>query len=211
MSPVPWRQRLLALALLGAVLASGYVLVERVWFGRYQYYQTHLEEMQDRLFRFGRAALERPALEAQAGRLREDQSVGAQLLPQASANLAATDLQQRLRAAVDQVGALLISTQVLPSLTEGEFQRVGVRGQVNAELTALPRLLHGLEASRPLLFVDNLQMAGQRRVVSRARQGMRRGLPEESQIETRVVIQFDLYGFMRTGSSASASGTGEGG
>lgn len=209
MNPVPWRQRLLAMALLIAVGASGYVLIEQVWLGKYAFYQSHLLDMRDRLLRFGRAALERPVLEAQAVRLREDQSVGAQLLPQASPNLAATDLQQRLRASVDRVGALLVSTQVLPTVAEGEFQRVGVRGQVNAELTALPRLLHGLEASRPLLFVDNVQMAGQRRAVARTRPGVRRGLPEDAQLETRVVVQFDLYGYMR--SLPGDAGLAEGG
>ncbi|HXH03627.1 MAG TPA: type II secretion system protein GspM [Candidatus Competibacteraceae bacterium] len=191
---VPPRQRLLALALLLAVLASGYVLVQRVLLAKYQLYEETLDELQARLVRYTALVEQRPQLEARIQALRQDQSVATQLLERTSPNLAATALQQHLKQAVESNGGSLLSTQILPAANEGGFTRIGLRAQINADVPTLQKLLHALESARPLLFVDNLQINAQR-LRERPRDPKNRDAKAVKEI-TRLVVTFDLAGYM---------------
>ena len=46
--------RLLALLLLLLLLMGGYTLFDRLWLGKYAFYQEHIEQLQDRLYRYSR-------------------------------------------------------------------------------------------------------------------------------------------------------------
>ncbi|HQC72119.1 MAG TPA: type II secretion system protein GspM, partial [Candidatus Competibacteraceae bacterium] len=111
-------QRLAALLLLLALLAL-LALGGRLWLGHYQFYQTHIEQLQDRLLRLQRMAALKPQLEQVIADLRADQSNAAQFLPGNAPPLAAAELQQRVKRTVEAAGGELLSAQVLPVAEEG--------------------------------------------------------------------------------------------
>jgi len=191
-------QRIVALLLLCAVLFGAYLLIDRVWLGKYRYYQNNIAEMQNRLQRFQAISAQREVLEAQLQRVRQDSSVDEFYLQKSSTMLAASDLQQRVKTAIESLGGALVSTQVLPVTTEGTFSRVAIRAQMTADTEILQRLVHDLEASRPLLFIDELQVRSQ---PIRRRDPNDRG---KTLVETRLTIQFELSGYIRRGDNDAA-------
>lgn len=182
--------RLAALGLLVLVLAAGYVLVERVWFNKYSFYQDNIQQLQDRLQRFSTMLATRDQLEAQIQRVRQDNSVDAYYLPATSATLAASELQQRVRVAVESNGGNLISTQVLPATEEENFTRVAIRVQMVGDTPTLQQVLHQLESGQPLLFIDDVQVRSQ---PVRQRDPNNRN---QVQIQIQLNIQFELSGYM---------------
>jgi general secretion pathway protein M len=64
------------------------------------------------------------------------------------------ELQARLRAIVTSNQSELLSAQVLPSRKIGDLASVGLRLQVRCSLESLQRILHSIETSQPLLFID---------------------------------------------------------
>ena len=191
-------QRIVALLLLCAVLFGTYLLVDRVWLGKYRFYQDTIAQMQDRLQRFQAISMQRETLETQLQHIRQDNSIEEFYLAKSSTMLAASDLQQQVKSAIESLGGALVSTQVLPVTTEGTFSRVAIRAQVTADTEILQRLLHDLEASRPLLFIDELQVRSQ---------PIRRRDPKDpgkTLVETRLTIQFELSGYIRRGNNDAA-------
>lgn len=206
--------RLLALGLLIIVAYIGYWLVGQVWWGKYTFYQDHVEQLQDRLQRYSAIVATRPQLEAALQRVRQDSSVERFYLTQTSPNLAATELQQQAKAIAESNGGRLASAQVLPVVDEGGFSRVAIRLQILVtEMDALQKILHTLESATPLLFIDNVQMRARqvrKRVAANVnrrdlrnqrdrRNRTRQRLPVVT--ETQLTMQFELAGYMRKSAS----------
>ena len=197
--------RLLALALLVALGCGAYWLIDRVWLGRYEYYQTNADQAVDRLERFTALAAARPALQQRLESASQDQSSARFYLADKAPNLAATELQQQVRELVERNGGRLASTQVLPVSNEAGFTRVAIRVQLLVtDMEVLQKTLHALESSRPLLFIDDLQMRArtvrQRVAVDRSRlrrdPRTRRVQRPPVKTETQLTAQFELAGFL---------------
>lgn len=185
--------RLAALTLLLMVLAAVYWLVDQIWVAKYEFYQTEIEKLQDRLQRLQAMSATRESLEAQIERVREDSSVDAYYLQQTSPTLAASQLQQQVKAVVEGNGGSLVSTQILPVTQEDGFPRVAIRVQMTGGTEILWKVLHTLESNRPLLFIDDLRVT--------ARTIRRRNPRDRSSIETELQLttQFELAGYLRRG------------
>jgi general secretion pathway protein M len=183
-------QRILAVALLLFTLLGLYWVIARPLLGKYEYYQGQVENLQERLQRYTRMLSTRRELEAQIAQIRQDSSVDSYFLKPQPSTLAATDLQQQMKAVVEENGGQLVSTQLLPAAQEGEFTRVGINVQMTADTPAMQRVLFALETSRPVLFVTNLQI--------RAR-AMRPARSQDSASDNSVqlTIQFELLGYLR--------------
>lgn len=182
--------RLAAFSLLVLVLVAGYMLIERVWLGKYAFYKDNIEQLQDRLQRFGNMLATRSELEAQLQQIRQDSAVDAYYLPQTSATLAASELQQQVRTAVEGNGGNLVSTQVLPATEEEAFTRVAIRVQMAGDTATLQRVFHQLESGQPLLFIDDVQIRSQ---------PLRQRDPNDRnqvKIQIQLNIQFELSGYM---------------
>lgn len=79
------------------------------------------------------------------------------LLSGATDPLAGAELQTRFASTVQDIGARLISTQILPADAEGPgFRRISVRGMAAVTAAQLRDLLHALEAGRPRLLIAAL-------------------------------------------------------
>lgn len=183
-------QRILAVLLLALVLAGIHQLVEGVLVAKYQFYATQIQQLQDRLYKLNGMLATRPDLEARLRQLKQDESVQVYFLQQASPTLAATELQQRVKNAVESHGGTLTSTQILPVAEESGFTKVAIRVMLNGDTEGLQKILYDLEAQTPLLFIDNLQISS--RQVRQFRQD-RRAAPDMS---VQLTTQFELIGYL---------------
>ena len=103
--------------------------------------------------------------------------------------LASADLQQLVKDAIKQSGGLVTSTQVIPETNEGQFDRVAIRIQLSASITALKEILYKVESSRPILIVDNLRIRSSKGVYDRKLR---------KRVETDVLtITLEVFGYMQ--------------
>ena len=100
-------------------------------------------------------------------------------------SLAAAGLQEDVSAKIGRAGGTLRSVQILPATSDGDFKKVSVRVQLTATLAAFSELLYSLEAARPFVFVDNLDIKNRRTRSNDANQ------------DPELIIRFDLYGYLR--------------
>ena len=183
--------RLVALALLVVVLFAGYMLIDRFVIGRYKFYQDNISQLQDRLQRYENMLSMREDLEERLQQIKQDNSIDVYYLQQSSSVLAAADLQQQVKSAVENNGGNLVSTQILPVSDEGMFSKVAIRVQMTGDTEALQKTLYDLESARPLLFIDDLQVRGQ---------PIRQRNPNDrNEITLRIQLttQFELSGYIR--------------
>ncbi|PIE82800.1 MAG: hypothetical protein CSA09_05155 [Candidatus Contendobacter odensis] len=183
-------QRLIALALLLLVCTAILVLMDRLWLGQYQFYQSRIEQLQYRLQRLKRMAAMRPELETSIQKIVEDQQVAAQFLQGSSPALAAADLQQRIKELVETAGGEVLSAQALPEKEEGQAIRITVGVTVRGDVAVLEKTLYHLESQMPLLFVSNLQVTTRK---FRPRLPNGRAAPYT---RTRLNSRFDISGYL---------------
>lgn len=191
-SPAGWGQRLAALSLL-ILLGGGalYLLVDRGMIDRYSYYQTHLEQQQDRLEQLERMAASREPIQQLIAGILQDRNAAAQYLPQSAPPLAAAELQQRVKAVVEAAGGTLRSTQALPPAEEGSAVKVTVNASMTGDTESLQKILYELESQTPLLFLDNLDVTARE---NRPRLPSGR-LANYSRMQLNV--QFEVSGYLR--------------
>ena len=181
--------RLTAVALLLITLLGVYWLIARPLVNKYHFYQSNIENLQERLQRLRGMLATRRELEAQIQRVRQDSSVAVYYLKQQSPMLGATDLQQQVKSIVEANGGRLISTQILPVTQEKGFSRVGINVQMTGDTKVLQKIIYALESNRPLLFINNLQVI--------ARTIRYSGRDNQLGTNLQLTIQFDLAGYLR--------------
>ncbi len=79
-------------------------------------------------------------------------------LPGDTAALASASLQQYLRQTTQRVGGTLISTQTLPDAAYEGVSAISIKIRVRSDIKAMLSILHKLETSKPMLFVDTLMV-----------------------------------------------------
>lgn len=187
-------QRLSALLLL--LLAGGglYLLVDRVLVAQYRYYQSHLEQQQGRLVQLERMAAIQEPVQQLIAKIQQDRNIDSQYLPQSAPALAAADLQQRMKTAIEAAGGTLQSTQPLPPTEDGDAIRVAVTVSATGDVGMLQKVLYDIESQTPLLFVDSLEISARE---------TRPRLPNgqfASYVRIQLSAQFEVSGYLRKGS-----------
>ncbi len=184
----PGRSRLLAVGILAIVLWTAWLGVARPLLATYGAQERELARTGDLIAEFRRIAAERPALERRRELLQQAEAAQHLTLTAESDGVAAAGLQKIVKAAVEQAGGTLQSTQVKPARPDGGFRRVGLRVQMTGPIEALRQTLLTLEASQPLIYGDSLEI--------RARQQQRstgKGVVDDRTLEIRL----DLYSLAR--------------
>ncbi len=178
-------RRLAALALLGVVVAVLYMAVVAplvaVWTGA----GDKVRVAQAQLARYAAIAATAAPLEQALAERRDDGDQGAAAFEGASETLVVAQVQDHVRAAVDQGGGQLTSVRVLPSGEDGPFRRVGLRVQIEATLPSLQRTLYALESGHPVLVLDHLSL---------------RALPRPgraNEADPVLAVQVEVQGFAR--------------
>jgi general secretion pathway protein M len=182
--------RVLALALLGAAVAGGYMLVVVPVLDAYRGTTEAIEQAEILLQRQRALAAQRPLLMTRIEEEREQADAIAGYLEGPSDALAAAQLQDRLKAVVEAAGGELRSTRILPAeAVEASpgTRRAALQVQMIVTVEGLAEVLYGLEAGQPYLLIDQLSVRNQR---ERRRRG-------EAVPETMLDVDLRLSGFVR--------------
>ena len=151
----PARQRLVALGILLVALAAlvGALVVPLLLLHRH--YDRAIEDLGDKLTRYRRVAAQAPELRTalDAVRTRDGRKF---YLRNTATNLAAAELQELVKAAIENNGGRITTSQNTTARDDGRFKQVGVNVQFFATTPALQKILAAIETQQPYLVVDNI-------------------------------------------------------
>jgi len=189
----PMQSRVLALGILVLVLILLFMLVLGPLFSRFLRDSESIADLEQQLSRYQALAAELESSQQQLQTLQAQNPAAELYLPEKKAALASARLQQRLNQLLDRIGGQVISTQDLP-LSRGEaLPSVALNVQLRAELEQLVKLLHGVETSKPLLFVDELEIIGNPRLA--VTNLSRRNIRTQNQSLTQLNVRLELRGY----------------
>lgn len=191
----PLAGRLLALAILAALLWAANAFALRPLLGAYRQNEAEIAAKHGLGQQFRRIGQSRQALESKLDEVRERLSPDGLYLRAASDALVAAELQDRVKTLVEANGGKLNSTQSLPARDEGGFRRITIRVQMTVFVAPMQTIFHTLESAKPYLFLDNVDI---RRRVQRRRRA-RNQQEEGPERESTLTVRFDLYGYTRDG------------
>lgn len=183
--------RVAALALLLALLVLIWVVGLAPLLDDYRTNRETVAFANEQLPRLQQLAAAAPLLQAELDRVSRDPTGSTRLLSGSSDALAGADLQSRVSRDATRYGLTLRSAQVLPSVEEEGFRRIGIRIALEGSIAGLHRLIYNIETSPIFLFVDNLEI--------RSRSGgriLQRQNPQ-FQAQDRLAIRFDVLAYRR--------------
>jgi general secretion pathway protein M len=187
----PVQSRVLAIALLLAVLAVLAALVYVPWKQAHLYYDAAIADRLDRTSRYLRVAAQRKNIEANIALIAK-RNANRFYLKASSPALAAAEVQQMAQAIVEANGLTVESTQFSSHKDDGARRKVTVSFRLRGPLQAVQKALYELETALPYLYVDNL--------VIRSNAG--RNAKPAPGVEPDNLVQFDLYAFTRVAKPA---------
>ncbi len=190
------KDRLAAVALLLLVIGLVVVLVVRPVWSRYASNRDLIADLEHRVARFESIATRQEALEQQLASVRQNINLDELTLQADSATLAAADLQERVKAAVQAAGGSLTSTQILEPEKVTTFDRVSVNVRMTGTTPAVQNSLYALESGRPILMIDDLL------VVTR-RTTLRLGNRRSAQPQDWLDVRFRVSGFYQSAANRS--------
>lgn len=154
-SLTPAQSRALAIALLAALLVGLLVSLVIPAFLLHRHYDAAIENESDRLMRYRRAAAQAPELgkALDAVRARDGRRF---YLRNTAANLASAELSEMVKAAIEQNGGRITTTQNVQPKDDERFKQVGTNVQFFATTTSLQRILAAIESQQPYVVIANL-------------------------------------------------------
>ncbi len=181
-------RRLLAVTLLILLVFGIYAGVVAPLQQRFADHDETISQSARLLERFRQETLDPAALERQRRNLESARRGADGLLKGDNEAIAGAFVQHFVTTAVEAEGGTLRSIQVLPVKSENGFRRIATRAQINVTTPALRDLLHRIEASRPFLFIDSLDVRLGRQRRSRDK--------ESQQEEVQLLVRMDVFGFL---------------
>jgi general secretion pathway protein M len=138
----------LAVVLAAAVLLAPFLLLH--W-----HYDAAIDALESRLDVYRRVAAQTPELKKALDALRARD--GRRFFLQNTApNLAGAELQDLVRAAIENNGGRITTIQIAQPREEGRFRQIGVSVQLFATTPNLQKILYTLETQAPYALVDNI-------------------------------------------------------
>lgn len=191
MIPLRLRQ-LLAVAILLALVSLLLGLVVGPLIAQFRSGEERIDELEQRLEVYRRLVAELPAQEARLAELQRDNPMSRLLLAESRPALAGAELQQQIGRLVGEMGAQLVSIQILSaSDSEAPVPSVGLKVHMRGETEQMVRLLYALAYHEPLLLVENMVVLSNPRVDM---QRFRRA--EDLKAVPSLDVTFDLKGFI---------------
>jgi len=151
-------------------------------------YDDSIESLRFQYEKLRRLSANRAPLQTQLKRLRAQGPRAGDLLTGESEALAGAQLQEIAKRYIRKAGGTLESTQMLPTSKNEFFERITVRVQMTASISALQRTLHAVESNRPLLFVDYFEI--------KTKQSRRQNDDDYSK-PVQLTVNFDMSGYRR--------------
>lgn len=151
----PLRQRVLALGILLVLIlvVAGVLIVPVVLLHRH--YDAAIADLSDKLVRYRRVAAQAPELRAALETVKAKDGRRFYLRNTAP-NLAGAELQETVKAAIENNGGRITTSQNTAARDDGRFKQIGVNVQFFATTPALQKILAALETQQPYLVVDNI-------------------------------------------------------
>jgi hypothetical protein len=154
--PLPPRQsRALALALLALAVLIGLTLLLAPFLLLHRHYDTAIEALQDRIDVYRRTAAQTPELKKALDALRAKDGRRF-FLHNTAPNLASAELQDLVRAAIENNNGRITTIQTAQPRDDGRFKQVGINVQMFATTPNLQKILYALETQTPYAIVENI-------------------------------------------------------
>jgi general secretion pathway protein M len=187
------RGRFLAVVLLLSTIAVVYVVGVHWWFtAPHLALAEEADSLREREARFRRAASERKQVEKGLADVKLFEERNPAFLDELDFDSAAAGLTQRLKQVVtararDAQSCQIIMNQYSRPTDKELFERVAIRVRLRCSLEEFAPILHDLESTQPMLFVDEVQVWKQT--------GYR--APGSNQVASYLDVQFTLSGYLR--------------
>jgi len=151
----PRQSRALALALLALAVLLGAALLLAPFLLLHRHYDAAIESLQDRIAVYRRTAAQTPELKRALDILRAKD--GRRFFLQNTApNLASAELQDLVRAAIENNNGRITTIQTAQPREDGKFKQVGINVQFFASTPNLQKILYALETQTPYALIENL-------------------------------------------------------
>lgn len=156
---------LLGALFLAAVLLLALILVP--WWSKMQFYDGAARQSADHIERYQRLLDSRPVLGKRLKALRQDLRKRNYFVAAANQELAAAELQNRVKKIVTGAGGKLISTQKVDADKDGDTREIEIKVRMKGDVETLAKVLHELEGQLPIITVENISIRSRRTVKGR--------------------------------------------
>lgn len=154
--PLPPKQsRALALGLLALAVLLGVTLLLAPLLLLHRHYDAAIEALQDRIDVYRRTAAQTPELKRALDALRAKDGRRF-FLHNTAPNLASAELQDLVRAAIENNNGRITTIQTAQPRDDGRFKQVGINVQMFATTPNLQKILYALETQAPYTIVENI-------------------------------------------------------
>src|SRR5689334_16546640 len=149
------RQRAVAVGLLVAAVVGLLAVVLGPVILLHRHYDEAISDASDRLQRYERIAAQAPELRTTLAAMQ--QRDGRRFfLKNTATNLAAAELQELVKAAIEGNGGRITTSQTTSPREDGRFREIGVNVQFFASTPNLQKILYAIESHEPYLIVENV-------------------------------------------------------
>jgi hypothetical protein len=154
--PLPPRQsRLLAIALLAFAVVLGLALLLAPFLLLHRHYDAAIDATQNQLERYRQIAAQTPELKKALEALRAKDGRRF-FLRNTAPNLAAAELQDLVRAAIENNAGRITTIQIAQPRDDGRFRQIGINVQLFATTPNLQKILFTLETQAPYALIENV-------------------------------------------------------
>lgn len=137
------------------------------WWSKMQFYDAAAAQSADRIGRYQRLLDSRPQLGKRLKTLRQDLGKRKYFIAAENQELAAAELQNRVKKIVTGAGGKLISTQKIDTDRDGDKREIEIKVRMKGDVVALSKVLHELEGQLPVLMVQDISIRSRRTVKGR--------------------------------------------
>ena len=192
----PIQRRISALLLLLIALALVTAAIAFPVYKLHEHYDSALETLQFRFDKLRAVAAQRSEIQKVLTAVKSENPARF-FLKNSASNLAGSELQDLVRAAVEKGGARLTSVQVAAPKDDGRYRQIVLNVQIIANIMTLQKTLHALEGGQPYVFVDNL----------RINSTQFRGARPNPGLEPEVTVQLDVSAYAPMAAAPAAAAT----
>lgn len=151
----PKQSRALAVALLVLAVLLGIALLLAPFLLLHRHYDVAIDALQDRIEVYRRVAAQTPDLKKALDALRARDGRRF-FLRNTAPNLAGAELQDLVRAAIENNGGRITTIQTAQPREDGHFRQVGINVQLFATTPNLQKILYALETQTPYALIENI-------------------------------------------------------
>lgn len=181
-SPQAQRSAALMILVLALLLISALIAVPV--YKLHEHYDNALESLQFRFNKLRSVAAQKGEIQKGLASVKGENSARF-FLKNSAPNLAGSELQDMVRAAVEKGGARLTSVQVAAPKEEGRYRQIVLNTQIIGNVMTVHKSLHALETVLPYVFVDNLRISSTQFRGARVNPGL----------EPEVTVQMDVSAY----------------